>query len=182
MTMKPAVQANLALIVALARNGVIGRDGQLPWRLPDELQRFKRITMGHALVMGRKTHDSLGRALPGRLNIVVTRQRDYRAAEGAVVTHSIDEALAAAAAGATGEATQVFIIGGAELYAQTLSRCGRLYLTRVEAEVAGDVKLPELDWSQWRLVEEERHDADARHEFAYVAQVWERVDATAVKD
>lgn len=143
----------LSAIVAMAANRVIGAGNQLPWRLSADLARFKRLTMGHTLVLGRKTYESIGRPLPGRTFIVVTRQRDYAPA-GVTVAHSVDEALALARARGDDE---VFIAGGADIYAQTMDRIDRLYLTRIERDVPGDTYFPEVDLSGWRLVEEERH-------------------------
>jgi len=149
----------IALIAALARNGVIGRDNQLPWRLSADLQHFKRLTMGKPIVMGRKTWESLGRPLPGRRNIVITRDAAFRA-EGCVVTHSIDEALGAAAG-----SDEVMIIGGAELYAQALPRADRLYLTEVRADVDGDVRFPPIDAADWIEVERQSYLADEKNEY-----------------
>ncbi len=137
----------VSLVAALARNRVIGVGNRLPWRLPEDLQRFKRLTLGAPVIMGRRTHESIGRALPGRRNIVVTRARAARW-EGCVVAHSLDEALAAA----TG-AAEAFVIGGAELYAQALPRADRLYLTLIDADYAGDAWFPELDPAGWRELE-----------------------------
>jgi dihydrofolate reductase len=158
----------VSVIVAAAENGVIGRAGALPWHLSEDLKRFKRLTTGHPVVMGRKTWESIGRALPGRRNLVVSRTPGYAAA-GADVFGSLDEALAACA----GE-DEIFVIGGAMLYAEALSRADRLYLTRVHATVEGDVTFPEIDPAGWTLVSEERHEADARHEHAFSFLVYER--------
>lgn len=144
----------LAAIVAMASNRCIGKDNTLPWRLPADLKRFKQLTMGHTLVMGRKTYESIGRPLPGRTMVVLTRQKDY-APEGVRVAHSLEQALELARGG------EVFIAGGADLYQQTLERLGRLYLTRIERDYAGDTFFPEVDLSGWRLVEEEHHPATA---------------------
>jgi dihydrofolate reductase len=134
----------ISLVAALARGRVIGIENRLPWHLPEDLQRFKRLTMGAPVVMGRKTHESIGRALPGRRNIVVTRQP--RAAwNGCSVAHSLDEALALGS-----DAPEVFVIGGAELYAQALPRADRLYLTLVDADCSGDAFFPEFDPAAWR--------------------------------
>lgn len=149
----------IALIAALARNGVIGRDNQLPWRLSADLKHFRRLTMGKPVIMGRKTWASLGRPLPGRRNIVVTRDAAFRA-DGCVVTHSIDAALAAAAGG-----DEVMIIGGAELYAQVLPRADRLYLTEVGADVHGDVRFPPIDAADWIEVERQPYPADENNEY-----------------
>lgn len=149
----------VALIAALARNGVIGRDNQLPWRLSADLQRFKRLTLGKPVVMGRKTWESLRRPLPGRRNIVVTRDR-YFGAEGCVITHSVEEALAAAAG-----SDEVMVIGGAQLYAQTLALADRLYLTEIDAQVEGDARFPDLDAAAWREVERQRCRADEKNDY-----------------
>jgi dihydrofolate reductase len=144
----------LAAIVAMASNRCIGKDNTLPWRLPADLKRFKQLTLGHTLVMGRKTYESIGRPLPGRTMVVLTRQRDF-APEGVQVAHSLEQALALA------RGDEVFITGGADLYQQTLERLRRLYLTRIEREYEGDTFFPEVDLSGWRLVEEEHHPATA---------------------
>jgi dihydrofolate reductase len=152
----------LSAIVAAAANRVIGAGNQLPWRLSADLARFKRLTMGHTLVMGRKTFESIGRPLPGRTFIVVTRQQGY-APPGVTVAHSVDEALALARARGDEE---VFIAGGADLYAQTLDRWDRLYLTRIARDFPGDTLFPEVDLSGWRLIEEEQHpEAELPHAF-----------------
>ncbi|WP_224364320.1 dihydrofolate reductase [Hyalangium versicolor] len=159
----------LSAIVAMAANRVIGVNNQLPWRLPADLARFKRVTMGHALVMGRKTYESIGRPLPGRTMIVVTRQPGY-APQGVKVAHSVDEALALA----RGD-DEVFIGGGAELYAQTLDRLDRIYLTRIERDVPGDTRFPEVDLSTWKLIEEELHPATTPDALPYAFLTYERV-------
>ena len=158
----------LSAIVAMASNRVIGANNQLPWRLPADLARFKRLTMGHSLVMGRKTYESIGRPLPGRTMIVVTRQRGY-APEGVKVAHSVDEALALA----QGD-DEVFIIGGAELFAQTMDRLDRLYLTLIEREFPGDVSFPELDLSTWKLIEQAHHPATTPEALPYAFLTYER--------
>ena len=142
----------LSAIVAMAANRCIGRDNALPWRLPADLKRFKQLTLGHTLVMGRRTYESIGRPLPGRTTVVVTRQPGY-APQGVRVAHSLEQALVLA------EGDEVFIAGGADLYRQTLERVDRLYLTRIERDYAGDTFFPEVDLSRWRLVAEEPHPA-----------------------
>jgi dihydrofolate reductase len=134
----------VSLVAALARNRVIGASNRLPWHLPEDLQRFKRLTMGAPVIMGRKTHESIGRALPGRRNIVVTR-RPRASWDGCEVAGSLDAALAAA-----GDAPEVFLIGGAELYRLALPRADRLYLTLIDAEYPGDTLFPEFDPADWR--------------------------------
>ncbi|MGZ5034907.1 MAG: dihydrofolate reductase [Usitatibacter sp.] len=144
-----------SLVVAVARNGVIGRDNALPWKLPADLAHFKRVTMGHPVVMGRHTHESIGKALPGRKNIVVTRDRAYRA-PGCTVVHSLDEAWRAAEG-----AQEVCVIGGTTLFEETLPIADVIHLTEVEADVEGDTLMPRFDRSQWREREVARHPADA---------------------
>lgn len=162
----------ISLLVAVSSTGVIGRDNALPWKLSADLRRFRRLTTGHAIVMGRKTFESIGRPLPERTNIVVTRQAGY-AAEGVIVASDIDAAIRKASE-IHGADDEVFIVGGAEIYRQTLERADRLYLTRVEADVAGDTYLPAIDFSQWKLVEETRFAADERNEFPHSFLVYER--------
>ena len=145
-----SAQIALVLVAAVADNGVIGRDGAMPWRLKSELAHFRRLTMGHPLVMGRKTFRSLGRPLPGRTNIVVTRDPAF-AAPGVVVTAGLEAALAAARGDALRRgAAAIMVIGGAEIYAQTLPLADRLELTRVHARPDGDTLLPPIDLAMWR--------------------------------
>lgn len=160
----------LALIAALARNRVIGRDNRLPWHLPADLRFFKQTTMGKPLLMGRRTWESIGRPLPGRRMIVLSRNPDYQA-PGCAVVRSLDEALEIA-----GAVPEIMVIGGATLYQQTLPLAERLYLTRVEADVPGDACFPEWNEKDWRLVWEEPHPADANHAWSYRFQRWERTD------
>jgi dihydrofolate reductase len=150
----------IALIAAMASNHVIGRDNALPWRLPADLKRFKALTMGKPILMGRRTFESIGKALPGRENFVVTRDRAYEVA-GCRVFTDLDAAIAAA-----GE-RELMVIGGAQIYAQTIALAQRLHLTLVQAEVRGDVMFPEIDRAQWRVVSDETHRADERHEFEF---------------
>ncbi|NOY42453.1 MAG: dihydrofolate reductase [Planctomycetes bacterium] len=167
----------LTLIVAVAENNVIGRQGDLPWRLSADLRRFKRLTMGHAILMGRKTWESIGRPLPGRTSVVITRQTDYQPGfEEVLVAADLDEALTLAQ-GADVSDDQAFVIGGAAIYELSLPRADRLLLTRVHAEVEGDVFFPEVDWSQWRLVSEEKHDQDDKNDFSFSFQNFKRVEA-----
>ena len=152
----------LTLIAAVARNGVIGKDNALPWRLSDDLKRFKALTMGHPIVMGRKTWESLGRPLPGRNNIVITRDKNYRA-EGATVVHALDEALATVQ-----DAAEVFVIGGAEIYSMTLPHANCLQLTELDADFEGDVRFPAFDRSQWRTTLRETHTGADGLAYAFV--------------
>lgn len=165
----------LSLIVAAAQNGVIGRDNQLPWHLPDDLRRFKALTLGKPIVMGRKTYDSLGRPLPGRSNIVVSRQAGL-AIEGCTVVATLAAAqqAAAASAGADGE---VMVIGGAAIFREALPLAQRIYLTRVQAVVDGDVFLPAIDPASWRETSVMVHPADERHaySFSYVDLISTRI-------
>lgn len=160
--------AQVSLIAALAENRVIGRNNALPWHLPADLKRFRRLTTGHPVILGRKNYESIGRPLPGRTNIVVTRDHSYRA-PGCVVVDSLDAAFAAA--GAAGE---IFVIGGAEIYAQTIARAGRLYLTWVHAPVAGDTYFPSFDPRGWTEIERERHEPDATHAYPYSFVIYDR--------
>ena len=150
----------LNLIVARAHNGVIGARGTIPWRVPGEMAYFKQVTLGHPIVMGRKTWESLPRKpLPGRRTIVVTRDRDY-AAEGAEVVGNLDEALARCA-----DADEAFIIGGAELFALAMPRITRAFVTEIDLSVEGDVHFPPLDPAQWREVSRRRGDSEPAHDF-----------------
>lgn len=157
-----------SLVVAMARNRVIGRDNRLPWTLPKDLAYFKRVTLGHPVVMGRRTWQSIGKPLPGRDNIVVSRNAEF-AAPGATVVASLDAAWKAA-----GAAEEVCVIGGTSLFAETLPIADRIHLTEVDAVVEGDTFFPELDRSQWVEREIERHAADERHAYPFRILVLER--------
>jgi dihydrofolate reductase len=152
----------LSLIVAVAANGVIGRDNQLPWHISEDLRYFKRVTLGKPVVMGRKTFQSIGKPLPGRPNIVVTRDAEWTA-EGVQVAHALDQALAVAAELAAGG--EVMVIGGAELFNATLATADRLYLTEVHRDYQGDVFLVLPDPAQWREVSREDHKGDPPYSF-----------------
>ena len=165
---KETPRPRVSLIVAMARNRVIGAGGRIPWHLPNELQLFKRITMGHPIIMGRKTYESIGRLLPGRTTIIVTRQSDYRV-PGAIVAHSQDEAIARCR-----NEEEIFVIGGGELYRETLPRADRIYLTTVEAEPPGDTFMPEIDWSAWRETSAESFGTDEKHAYPYRFAVYDR--------
>lgn len=165
----------LSLIVAMAENGVIGREGELPWHLSADLRRFKRLTMGHAIVMGRKTWESIGRPLPGRTSIIITTQADYQSGDPlTLVATSLDEALQKASH-ADCVQDQLFIIGGGTIYELAMPRIDRLYLTRVHATVEGDVSFPAIDWQQWELKEQSQHAADPLNDFPYTFEMYERV-------
>lgn len=152
----------VSLIAAVAENGVIGRDGALPWSLPADLRHFRTLTAGHHVVMGRRTHDSIARALPERVNLVLTH-RPKSLAPGCRAVTSLDEALRLARD--AGE-SELFVIGGAELYALALPRADRVYLTRVAATIDGDVRFPALDPALWREVSRETRPADERNAHA----------------
>jgi dihydrofolate reductase len=144
----------ISLIAAVAANGVIGNRGALPWKLPDDMARFRRLTMGHAVIMGRSTFASLSKPLAGRQNIVLSRDASLRI-EGCLVVHSPGEAREAAAQAAAGKgAAEAFVIGGAAVYDLFLAEAGRLYITWIDAEVTGDARFPAVDWNAWRIVRE----------------------------
>lgn len=158
----------VSLIVAMAKNRVIGANNQIPWHLPNELKLFKTLTMGHHIVMGRKTYESIGRLLPGRTTVIVTRQRDY-AVQGAIIAHSMTDALDAC----EGD-EEAFVIGGADLFREAMAIADRLYLTIVDAEPTGDVFMPELDMSAWRETSSQTFERDEKHEHAYRSLVFDR--------
>jgi dihydrofolate reductase len=150
-----------SLVVAMARNRVIGRNNALPWRLPAELAHFKRVTLGHPIIMGRKTYESIGKPLPGRLNIVVSRNRGF-AAPGCTVVDSLEKAYEAA-----GDVDEVSIIGGTSLFAAALPTADCIHLTEVDADVEGDTWFPDFDRGEWREQEVGRHPADERHAYPF---------------
>jgi len=163
----------LSLIVAVSRNGVIGIDNQLPWHLPEDLKYFKSVTMGKPIIMGRKTYDSIGRPLPGRTNIVITRDSSWQA-EGVEVAQTLAQAmtlgrLACANAGAD----EAMVIGGEQIYRMTLPAADRLYLTEVQAEVEGDAFFPEFDAKEWQQVSEQLPEITDTHPYRYL--VLERI-------
>ena len=153
----------------MAKNRVIGANNQIPWHLPNELKMFKRLTMGHHIVMGRKTYESIGRLLPGRTTVIVTRQREYEV-PGAVIAHSLSAAVNAAA-----RDDEVFVIGGAEIFREALPMAHRLHLTIVDREPAGDTWMPEWNAAEWREISSEFFPADEKHASAYRYSVLERV-------
>ncbi|MFV2071132.1 MAG: dihydrofolate reductase [Thermoanaerobaculales bacterium] len=160
----------VSLIVAVSSNGVIGRDGGLPWRLSADLRHFKRTTMGHHLIIGRRTWEEVGKPLPGRTMVVLTRDRGF-AAEGVKVVHSLAEALAVAA-----DDEEPFIAGGAQIYRMALEAdlVDRIYLTRVHAPIEGDTLFPEIDLDEWELVSQDDHEADERNQHPFSFLVYER--------
>jgi dihydrofolate reductase len=162
------LRARVSIVAALARNRAIGRNNTMPWRLPEDLKRFKRLTMGHAVIMGRKTFESIGSALPGRSNIVITRSRDW-SPPGCIVAHSLDAALAA-----VDLSREAFVIGGAQIYALALPLTQRLHMTEIARDFEGDTFFPEFDRSQWREISRERHAAAGAEGFDYAFVEYER--------
>ncbi len=164
----------LALIAAVSDNGVIGRDNKLPWYIPGDLRYFKQVTLGKPVVMGRKTWESMNRALPGRTNIVITRQPDYLA-EGARVVPDLAGGIELAESVALIDGVdEIMIIGGAEIYRLALPLADRLYLTEVHAEVEGDTFFPDWDRAAWREASRERHEAPGTDSYRYSFAVYER--------
>ena len=166
------VRPALAILAAVARNGVIGHDGTLPWHLPRDLARFKQLSMGHPIIMGRKTFDSIGRALPGRRSIVISRQSQRQLPAGVTRVGSLDEAILEARS--SGASQLAFVIGGRAVYSAALPLATQLYLTRVEADVAGDVLFPDVDWREWACQHREHHPADAQNEYDLTFELWQR--------
>lgn len=164
-------QPLISFVVAMDRNRLIGAQGDLPWRLPDDMKQFREVTMGKPVLMGRVTYESIPdrfRPLRGRTNIVVTHQEDYTA-DGCFVAHSLQEALKAA-----GGAAEVMVIGGAEIFEQLLPQADRIYLTQVHGAFEGDVFFPELDMSQWQEVSRQEHERDERHSVPFTFLLLER--------
>jgi dihydrofolate reductase len=162
----------VSLIAAMGEDRTIGKDGDLPWRLPDEFAHFKRTTRGHVVITGRRNYESMDGPLPQRHNLVLTRQEDYEA-EGAEVVGGLDEALRRAR---QIETEEIFIIGGGEIYRQALERdlADRLYLTTVHGRFGGDTLFPAIDPAKWALIAESHHGVDERHAYAFTIQVYER--------
>jgi len=153
----------ISIVVAVSENGVIGKDNQLLWRLPDDLKRFKKLTLGHPIIMGRKTFDSIGKPLPGRTSIVITRNRNF-SMEDVIVVHNIEEAIEEAA---KLETEETFIIGGGELYSSTLAIADRLYVTEVNTIISGDTYFNITNPDQWIETERTVHQADEKHKFEF---------------
>lgn len=153
----------LAIVVAAAENNVIGKDNDLIWHLPADLKHFKSLTMGHPMIMGRKTFEAIGKPLPGRTSIIITSQKNYQA-EGCLVVHSLEEAIAK---GKGLDTEQVSIIGGANVYKQALPLADIVYLTRVHASFEGDAYFPELPDDAWQVVEQEHHEPDEKNKYSY---------------
>ena len=153
----------------MTRDRVIGRDNGMPWHLPDDLKRFKALTMGKPMLMGRKTFESIGKALPGRTSLVLTRDVHWRA-EGVIVVHSLDDAFARA-----GTAAQMSVVGGADVFRLALPIAQRIYLTTIHAEIPGDTFFPPIEPAQWREVERTEHPVDDRHAYPMTFSTLERV-------
>jgi dihydrofolate reductase len=160
----------LSLIVAAAEKGVIGKDGKMPWRLPAESQYFRNTTKGHPVITGRKNYEAMGRPLPERLNIIITRQADYGVPDGVIVVHSLKEALELRPVKQAGE---VFIIGGAQIYDEAMPLADKLYLTDIHAKVEGDTFF-RYEPAQWRLEWSQYHPADSENKYAFTLQVFSR--------
>jgi dihydrofolate reductase len=169
----------LSIIAVVAANHVIGRDNKLPWHQSADLKRFKALTMDHHVLMGRKTYQELGKPLPGRVNVVITNSPHF-APEGVAIARSIDEAIARAEASGDEE---IFIIGGGEIFRQTLHRVDRMYVTQIHADVAGDTFFPEFDHvNEWRLVDREDFEADEKNDYPFSFLTYERAVAASGDD
>lgn len=169
----------LSLIVAMAKNRTIGLDGAMPWHIPEDLKFFKRVTMGHPVIMGRKTYQSIGAALPGRTNIVVTRNKDFEAADADVV-HDLSEALTKAKATEElwrpdGGREEIFVIGGADIYGQALPEAQRIYMTEVHQELPGDAFFPELAEGEWKETDRQDRDPETPGGPAYSLVILDRM-------
>jgi len=158
----------ISIIAAMGENRAIGLAGKIPWHLPADFKRFKELTLGHPVVMGNKTFESIGKPLPDRTNIVLAKDSDY-AAEGCLVVHSLDDALALAAK----ENEEVFIIGGGSVYALAMPMADVIYLTKVHGTFEGDVFFPEIDENKWRLISSEPHEKDEKNAYDYEFCVYE---------
>ncbi|ARS35922.1 dihydrofolate reductase [Pontibacter actiniarum] len=159
----------ISIVVAAAENNVIGKDNDLIWYLPADLKHFKSLTMGHPMLMGRKTYESIGKPLPGRTSIVITSQKDYEAA-GCIVVHSLEEAIKRGLE----LDTDMSVIGGARIYSQALPFTDKVFLTRVHASFDGDVYFPELPEDEWQVVEQEHHGPDDKNKYSYTFLTLER--------
>jgi len=160
----------ISFVVAAAKNNVIGKDNQLVWNLPNDMKFFKNVTWGMPVVMGRKSFESLGKALPGRKNIVLTRQGGW-SAKDVIVVKSMEEAKAAVKGM---DVKEMMVIGGGEIFKMVMPEAKRIYLTRVDAEPDGDAFFPKVDPAEWELVSKKDHEADAKHAYNYSFQIWER--------
>ena len=158
----------ISLIVAISQNNVIGKDNQLPWHLPADLRHFKQLTMGHPIIMGRNTYESIGRPLPGRRSIVLSRSAEF-ALEGCETATSLTEAIQLCEG-----ADEAFVIGGAKLFEEAAQRSDRIYLTRIHAECEGDTFFPAINWDTWSKIDEMNFSADSKNQFAYSFQTFDR--------
>ena len=158
----------IAFVVAYDRGRAIGKDNRLPWRLPDDMRHVRNVTMGKPMIMGRRTWDSIGRPLPGRTSIVLTRDREFRC-DGCLVARTPEQALKLA-----GAVPEIIVFGGARVFEEFLPRADRIYLTEVETRVDGDTHFPEIDLAEWREVERTRHPADERHPYAFSFVILDR--------
>lgn len=158
----------ITVIAAVAENNALGKENQLLWHLPDDFKRFKTLTSGHYIVMGRKTFESFPKPLPNRTHVIISRQANYQP-EGCIVVNSLEQAIEACP-----KTEEVFIIGGGEIYRQSIAVADKLDLTRVHATFEADTHFPEIDLSQWQLVFEEHHPKDERHDFAFTFQTFTR--------
>ncbi|MBD3723281.1 MAG: dihydrofolate reductase [Flavobacteriaceae bacterium] len=152
----------LTIIAAAAENNALGKDNDLVWHLPDDFKRFKTLTSGHYIVMGRKTFESFPKPLPNRTHVIITRQKDYIVPEGCIVVDTIEKAI-----NSCPENEEVFIIGGGEIYKQSINIANKIELTRVHTEVEADTFFPEIDENNWKLIEEEYHPKDEKHQFNF---------------
>jgi len=161
----------ISLVVAAATNNVIGKAGQLPWNLPNDMKFFKNVTWGMPVIMGRKTFESLGKPLPGRKNIIISRQPGLKI-DGAVVVKSLEDATFLVK---EMDVKEMMVIGGGEIFKTVFEKAGRIYLTRVEASPEGDAYFPVIDTKEWKMVSRKDHTADEKHAYNYSFQVWEKI-------
>jgi len=159
----------ISFIVAMSKNRVIGKDNKLPWDLPADMKHFKDLTMGKPVIMGRKTYESIGRPLPDRTNIIITRDKDYKA-EGCIVTSSVEGALDAA-----GDQEEIMVIGGSQIYKEFLPIANKIYLTIIDEEFEGDAFFPEYNEDEWKIIEKEEHEADKENKFKYTFLTLQRI-------
>ena len=164
----------ISLIAAIGKNNAIGVGGKLPWNLPADMKYFRETTKGHPVIMGRKTFESISHPLPNRQNIVITRDKNYKA-EGIEIVHSLEEALALFPRGTLGKDTEIFVIGGSEIYRAALPHANRLHITEVDASPAGDAFFPEWNRNQWKEVAREAYEPDEKNSLSYVFIEYERI-------
>jgi len=162
------MSARVSIIAAMAQNRTIGINNTLPWRLPGELKYFKAVTMGHHILMGRKTYESIGKPLPGRTTVIITRNKDFTA-PGCITANSIDAAIQASAGD-----DEIFFVGGAELYSQALAFADRLYLTEIQKDFEGDAHFPSFDYNQWQEIQREKHKVDEPDGLEYHFVVYDK--------